>query len=111
MKKSTPNLPDIGIGEKNFHFYILGFFLCILLSLIPWATVKFAHYSYHKTLAHIYIAAIVQAIIQIIFFLRLTFNTKQAQLNVMGFMYALLLATVVIGGSMWIMWNLNYRMM
>lgn len=102
---------DIGMGDKTFVTYLLGFFLCILLTLIPFATVKYAGYNYNKTLIHIYVAAIAQAVIQIVLFLRLNWKTEQAQMNVMGFAYALLLTIVIIGASMWIMWNLNYHMM
>lgn len=102
---------EYGMDDKTFVTYLIGYFLCILLTLIPFATVKYAGYSFSKTLAHIYIAAIAQFIIQITFFLRLNWKTKQAQTNSIAFAYALLLATIIIGGSLWIMWNLNYRMM
>lgn len=67
---------DYGMGEKTFNLYLIGFFLCILLTLIPFATVKYAGYSYDKTLWHIYVAAIAQAVIQIAFFLRLNWKIQ-----------------------------------
>jgi len=102
---------DYGMGDKTFITYSLGFFLCIILTLIPYAAVKWGNFSYGKTLAHIYIPAVVQAIIQIVFFLHLNFRTKQAKMNVMGFVYILTIGTVVVCGSLWIMWNLNHNMM
>ena len=103
--------PDYGVYEKNFNIYLLGIFLCVLLTLVPYFAVKFSHYSYLKNMVHIYIAAIAQFIIQVLCFLRLNFSTEQAKMNSMSFIFSIVIVMVLVFGSLWIMWNLNYFMM
>ena len=101
---------DSGMGEKKFSIYLLGIFLCTILTIIPYLTVKYAGYSYIKTVSHIYITAIAQFFVQLICFIRLNYNTEQAKINVMSFVFSMVVTVVVIAGSLWIMWNLNYNM-
>ena len=38
-------------------------------------------------------------------------QTEQGKLNVMSFMFTIVVLAVIIGGSLWIMFHLNYNMM
>lgn len=103
--------PDYGTGEKKFSVYVFGIFLCIILTLIPFASVIYFHLSRGATIAVIFFSAILQFIVQVLCFLRLNAKTPQAKMNVMAFLFTILILLVIVVGSLWIMWSLHYYMM
>lgn len=103
--------PNYGVGDKSLIIYIIGFVLCILLTLIPFATVMYASWSLGIKMGILLVSAIAQFFVQVICFLRLNVQTLQGKMNVMSFIFAIIVLFVVVGGSVWIMWNLNYNMM
>jgi len=103
--------PDYGTGEKKLSVYLFGTVLCILLTLIPFYLVMKPVLTRSSTLILLYGFAIAQFFTQVLCFLRLNTKTPQAKMNSMSFLFTLVILFVVIGGSLWIMWNLNYRMM
>ena len=103
--------PDYGTGPKTLRIYIIGFVLCILLTLIPFYVVITNKFSILMTFVVIFISALLQFLAQVIFFLRLNVRTTQAQINVVSFVLTIGMVITVILGSLWIMWNLNYNMM
>ena len=102
---------DYGTGRKKLSVYLIGIVLCVVLTLIPFYLVMHSPLAQGSTLIAIYGLAVLQFIVQVICFLRLNAKTPQAQTNLMAFWFAIVILVVVIGGSLWIMWNLNYRMM
>jgi len=102
--------PDFGTGEKKLSIYIVGMILCIALTLMPFAVVMYSIGDYIEKLTVIFSAAIVQFLVQVICFLRLNYSTEQARMNVMSFIFAIVVLFVIVAGSLWIMWSLNYRM-
>ena len=102
--------PDYGTGKKNLNLYIVGIVLCVILTLIPFATVS-RKYPVGPTLAIIYVCAIAQFLVQVFFFLRLHAKNERGRMNLMSFVFAILILIVIVVGSLWIMWHLNYNMM
>ena len=102
---------DYGTGKKQFNVYLTGILLCVLFTLVPFYLVMNPVLSRGLTFLTIYVCAIVQLFIQVICFLRLNTKTEQSKTNVMAFIFTLVILGVVIGGSLWIMWNLDYNMM
>ncbi len=103
--------PDYGTGQKKFSIYLTGFVLCIILTLIPFAAVIYGHFSHPARLWIVFGSAFIQFFVQVLCFLRLNTSTPQARMNVLSFILSIVILTVIIGGSLWIMWSLNYRMM
>lgn len=103
--------PDFGTGEKKLSIYIIGTILCVALTLIPFAAVMRPEVSDAATLGVIFVSAIAQFITQVVCFLRLNYSTPQSRMNVMSFIFSIVVLLVVVVGSIWIMWNLNYHMM
>lgn len=110
MNQQPSASPDYGMGEKNLTIYMLGLFLCLILTVVPFATVQYAGYSYTKTVVHVYLAMFVQFLVQVICFLRLNWSTEQSKMNVLSFLFSIVVTAVIVTGSLWIMWNLNYYM-
>jgi cytochrome o ubiquinol oxidase subunit IV len=103
--------PDFGTGKKTLKMYIVGVALCILLTLLPFGVVMKGSMSRHATFALIILAALAQFFVQVICFLRLTTKTAQGKTNIVSFLFSFLVVFVLIIGSLWIMWHLNYNMM
>jgi len=54
--------------------------------------------------------ALVSAVLQLVFFFHLGLEDKPAW-NLISFLFVVAVIIIVVGGSMWIMHNLNYHMM
>lgn len=103
--------PDYGTGQKKLSIYIAGVISCIILTLVAfWAVISGALPRGHTFLV-IFGAAIVQFFVQVICFLRLNTSSPQARANVLAFVFTIVILVCVIVGSLWIMWDLGYRMM
>ncbi len=102
---------DLGLGQKTLATYLFGVFLCVILTIIPFFTVMYHLFNIHTIFLVLVVSAILQFLVQVIFFLRLNMKTIQAKYNVYAFVFAIIVLLVIIGGSLWIMWHLNYNMM
>ena len=103
--------PEYGTGKKNLWIYIMGFLLCIVLTLVPFGAVHYSWFSRTHTFLVLCLSAIIQFLVQVICFLRLSAATEQGKVNIMSFIFSFVVVLVIIGGSVWIMVNLNYNMM
>ena len=102
---------DFGTGKKTLRVYVSGFFLCVILTLIPFMAV-IKHVASNKVLlAIVLLSAIAQFFVQVVCFLRLNNQTEQGRTNVLSFIFTGIVLLVIIGGSVWIMTSLNYFMM
>ncbi|WP_304985161.1 cytochrome o ubiquinol oxidase subunit IV [Coxiella-like endosymbiont] len=100
-----------GTGKKKLSIYITGMILCVILTLISFMTVMYTTLSKTALLAIIFISNFVQFIVQVIFFLRLNTKNEQSQMNLMSFVFTIVVLAVLMGGSLWILLSLHYRMM
>ena len=99
--------PDYGTGKKNLPSYIIGILLSLLLTLIPYEAV--ARHSLNKTYIYaiLIVCALIQLVVQVICFLRLNNHTEQGQINILSFLFSIVVLIVVVAASIWIMWHLN----
>lgn len=100
-----------GLANKTFGAYALGFMLCIFLTIIPFYGVMYQLLPRHLLVPCIFIMAALQFMVQIVCFLRLKSDCAQGKMQIWSFIFTGLIAAIVIGGSLWIMINLNYNMM
>lgn len=103
--------PDYGTGEKKLRVYVVGLIFCILLTLISFWTVMANQFSKWEIIAIIYSSACLQLLVQVIYFLRLNTQTEQGQINVMSFIFTIIILLCIVFGSLWIMSNLHYNVM
>jgi cytochrome o ubiquinol oxidase operon protein cyoD len=61
-------------------------------------------------LAVVVIAAVVQVLVHLYYFLHLSTSTDQ-RWNLVAIVFSAVIILIVVVGSIWIMWNLNYNMM
>jgi cytochrome o ubiquinol oxidase subunit IV len=89
--------------------YIIGFLLSLVFTAIPYYMVVNKSASGTVLLAAILGFAVLQMLIQILFFLHLGRGPKPLY-NVAFFVSTVGIILVVVGGSIWIMNHLNYNM-
>lgn len=101
--------------QKTRNMYIIGFVSSIVLTVIAFGAVGL-HTATHHTIpprdAIVPILlglAVTQLFVQIIFFLHLGKESKP-RLNLMAFLFMILVVVIVVLGSLWIMQNLDYNM-
>jgi len=104
-----------GSGRVTLKAYVIGFIASIVLTLSAYSLVV-AHVNSHHwwpsdqvVILAIIGLALVQFVVQLIFFLHLgTESRPRWKLLVFGFM--VLVVSILVFGSLWIMNNLNYHM-
>ena len=96
-------------GEKTLASYITGLVLCLILTIIPFVLVGKALLPAKELYIILPILAVAQLFIQSAFFLRLN-ASPTGRWTLMAFLFAILVVLVLVIGSLWIMYNLNYNM-
>lgn len=95
--------------------YVIGFGLSLVTTLAAYSLVRLhvntGHITFSDQFLLIILAAlaITQLFVQLIFFLHMNRETKP-RLNALLLLFAGLVVLVIVGGSIWIMSNLNYHM-
>jgi cytochrome o ubiquinol oxidase subunit IV len=105
----TP-IDSIGASRGSLKSYLTGFVLSLILTAIPFALVMSRTLSAAATLAGIFVAGIVQILVHLHYFLHLD-TSSAARWNVLAMIFTLLIMALFVGGTLWIMYTLNYRMM
>ena len=105
---------DIGAWpreERSFgRAYAVGFLLCLLCTALSFALVMYVNLPRAETITFLFLLAGAQLLVQLICFLHLGGHAEsRARLLVFGL--AVLIAVIIIAGSLWIMFSLNARMM
>ncbi len=107
---SQARIDSTGASRGSAKSYLTGFVLSLILTAIPFALVMSGTWSSGATLAGIFSAGIVQILVHLHYFLHLDFSSE-ARWNVLAMIFTLLIMALFVGGTLWIMSNLNYRMM
>ncbi|MCK8068787.1 cytochrome o ubiquinol oxidase subunit IV [Cobetia sp. UIB-001] len=90
--------------------YVTGLILSIILTIIPFGMVMMMDDPGVGVIWAIYGFAIAQVFVQLYFFLHLD-GSKEQSWNVMAMLFTVVIVAIVVGGSMWIMIELNQNMM
>lgn len=89
--------------------YSIGFGLAIIFTLAAFLTVTSGWFSQGAAITIISLLAVVQLIVQLVFFLHL--GRDKVKWKASAFYTMLLILILIVGGSLWIMYNLDYNMM
>lgn len=90
--------------------YVTGFVLAVVLTLLAYNAVVNHMWTGTTLVAIIISLAIAQLIVQLVFFLHFG-RGKDARWNMATFFFMMIILTILVGGTLWIMDNLNYNMM
>jgi cytochrome o ubiquinol oxidase operon protein cyoD len=99
-----------GASRGSVKSYTAGFILSIGLTAAAFGSVMSGAWSRPALLFTIIGAAVLQMLIHLHFFLHLDTSSAQ-RWNVLALLFTAMILVLFVGGSLWIMYNLNYRMM
>lgn len=100
-----------GTGHSTVKGYVTGFILAIVLTVISFGLIMLKD-KISETALYIglFAAAILQMLVHLHYFLHLDRSTEQ-RWNVIAIGFTAILLFIFIGGTMWVMYTLNSRMM
>lgn len=103
MERSSPQ------SGPTPRTYLTGFALALVLTVIPFGLVAFGTLPRRATIAVIAFAALVQVLVHLRYFLHLDLKTSPRE-NILAIAFAAVLIVIMVGSSLWIMFDLHYRM-
>lgn len=96
--------------ERTIKPYLIGLALAVLLTAIPFGLVAAGSLPRQTTLIVIAVLAVIQILVHLTFFLHIDFKTTPRE-NLVALAFAVVLICIMVGGSLWIMFDLYHRMM
>lgn len=97
------------------NFYVLGFILCIVLTLAAYFLVTRHLLTGWVLISTILGIGVIQMAVQLIFFMHLGSEYAEGKAkhhwNMLVFFFMLMVLIIIVFGSLWIMYNINYREM
>lgn len=109
MKHENTSPPPSSSAQK-FRAYLLGFLFSIVLTLSGFYLVQYKLLAGPLLYTILTFFCIVQALIQFVIFLDLM-NESKPRWNLMLFLFTIMVTLILVLGSVWIMYNLNYNLM
>ncbi len=88
--------------------YIIGYVLSLLLTLATFASVQATIIDGWALRSVLVVLAVVQLIVQLVYFLHISVETKP-RWKLLVLLYTIMTVVVIVLGSMWIMYNLDYN--
>ncbi|MEZ5827267.1 MAG: cytochrome o ubiquinol oxidase subunit IV [Hyphomicrobiales bacterium] len=96
--------------ERTIRPYLIGIVAALVLTAIPFGLVAAGTLPRETTLVIIAIFAVVQILVHLRFFLHIGIEATPRE-NLIALAFAAVLIFLMVGGSMWIMFDLYHRMM
>ena len=95
-------------GRGNLKTYTNGFVLSLILTIAAYALVSHNSLAKAPLVVLVVVLAIVQLVVQLIFFLHMASESKP-RWNLAVFAFMLMVVFILVFGSLWIMYNLDYN--
>ena len=105
----TPLITGHGATEGSLSSYATGFALSLGLTFSAYLMVVNRLASGSALTAAIFFLALVQLVVQLVFFLHLDKGSK-SRWNLIVLLMAAIIVIILVAGSLWIMKNLDYNM-
>lgn len=97
-------------AERSAKPYLVGLALAVILTAVPFALVATKTLPRSATLAVIAVAAVLQVLVHLRFFLHIGRRSTPRE-NLLAMAFAAVLILVMLGGTFWIMFDLYRRML
>lgn len=107
---ATNEVMKYGAKPKTLKSYMTGLFLSLLFTFTAFVLVGKHLMGVQGLYITLTALAVAQLFAQVICFLRLNVSSE-GQWNTMPFIFTFVIVGVLVGGSLWIMYNLNFNMM
>ncbi len=112
MKQQTRDGGDAASRKleerKDFHSYVWGISLALLLTLLPFALVHWGSMRGLSLLSVVGVIALAQMVVHFRFFLHIGWRQKREDLLLI--LFSTLLMVIMVAGTIWIMASLTMRM-
>jgi|HubBroStandDraft_6_1064221.scaffolds.fasta_scaffold1527810_1 cytochrome o ubiquinol oxidase operon protein cyoD len=97
-------------NTKSLKAYVAGFSMSLALTITAFLLMKIRFLPDSMLYVSLAALAILQLIVQSACFLGM--NTKQeGRWNLLPFLFTLFVIAILVSGSLWIMYNMNYNML
>jgi cytochrome o ubiquinol oxidase operon protein cyoD len=90
--------------------YLRGFILSVILTAAAFAFALSGILSVTGSMMMIAALAVVQIFVHLFYFLHMNASSEQ-RWNVMAFAFTVVIVAIVVGGTLWVMYNANMNMM
>ena len=90
--------------------YMVGFVLSIILTAIPFGLVMFPSLPKNLTVLVVVAMAVIQVVVHLVYFLHMD-RSKEQRSNVSTFLFTAMVIALLVGLSLWIMFNIHIEMM
>lgn len=98
-------------SHGSLRGYLTGFALAAILTIIPfWLVMGHVIASTQATIIIVLGLAAVQIVVHMIYFLHLDTRSENGW-NMLAFIFTIVLVVIVLGASIWVMYNENANMM
>lgn len=97
--------------ELSVQGYVKGFIASLILTVIPFYFVATQSLPTHITYILMLGCAIIQVLVHFYYFLHLEAKSQDGRWSIISLVFTALVVLILIGGSIWIMMNLNDNMM
>ena len=108
--KQAPIDSVTGASRGSLGGYGTRFLLAIVLTVIPFALAMSGAVSREVAMGGICGSGIVQILVHLRYFLHLD-GSSEKRWNVMALLFTVLIMAIFVGGTLWVMYTLNRRMM
>jgi cytochrome o ubiquinol oxidase operon protein cyoD len=96
--------------SSELRTYLWGFGLALVLTLIPFGLAAYTQTAARTLYIVIAVCAVIQVVVHFRFFLHITLaRNKREDLQLI--LFTVLILAIMVGGTLWILFNLYYRMM
>jgi cytochrome o ubiquinol oxidase operon protein cyoD len=105
----TPGTQD-GQGHGSLRGYLVGYVVAVLLTIASFLAAETNAMTPSSVIAAITVLGIAQMLVHLIFFLHISTSPHQ-RTNILAFAVTLLIVSMIVAGSLWIMSHLESNMM
>jgi cytochrome o ubiquinol oxidase subunit IV len=101
---------DTGEGHGSVRSYVIGFVLSVVLTAAAFGLVMQQALGPTESIIAIAVLAFIQILVHLVFFLHMNTSSSQ-RWNLISFGFAVLVAVILIGGTLWVLHNVGAHMM
>jgi len=101
---------DAHASHGSVKSYLVGFVLCIVLTALSFGVAMTGALTGFSAVAAIVALCVVQLVVQLVFFLHMGTSPEQRE-NLSSFLFTVLIIAIIVGGSAWVLHNMNANMM
>jgi cytochrome o ubiquinol oxidase operon protein cyoD len=98
-------------NHGSIKAYVTGLLLSVILTIIPFAMVMAGDFSDTFVIIAISVMAGIQVMLQLTLFMHLNLKTREGRDSGAFMFFTVVILTLVVGGSLWIMYHLHLNLM